>query len=507
MIAKHTPYLSIRLVLAIIAGAIAPLSLAPFDYWYAGAISVALLYLLLHNSTARAAGWLGWSYGLGLFGVGVSWVFVSIHEHGNAPETLAGGMTAAFVAALALIPAIQCWLFRRFFFNAIGFIALWVGFEWLRSWLFTGFPWLYLGYGLLDTPLAVFAPIGGVWLLSFYVVLCGTLAITFFKRLNHPLQSAAVLVLLALPWVAIHLDEVPDQWTEVHDEPLTVMLVQANIPQQAKWRRDQLEGILQRYVDLSMDADQVDLLIWPETAIPTFYNSAVFMLSPLIRYLNDSNTAMISGIPSVFDDPTAPRGKRYQNSLTIMTGGSGRYDKQRLVPFGEYVPLEDQLRGLIDFFDLPMSEFSRGNAKQPPLAVKDSQIAPFICYEIAYPELVRQNSLDSDILLTVSNDTWFGHSIAPAQHMQIARMRALETGRWLIRGTNNGITGLINPHGQITATIPQYEEAVLVGTVEKRTGQTPYQQFGAQPLQIALCLMLLFALFTRPRRSITNKLL
>lgn len=505
MIAKSTPYLFLRLLLAIIAGAIAPLSLAPFDYWYAGAISVALLYLLLHNCTVKAAGWLGWFYGLGLFGTGVSWVFVSIHEHGNASELLAGSMTGAFVAALAIIPAVQCWLFRRFFFNAVGFIALWLGFEWLRSWLFTGFPWLYLGYGLIDTPLAVFAPFGGVWLLSFYVVLCGTLVITFFKRISHPLQSAAVLVLLGLPWLAIHLDKVPENGTVAEGKPLKVMLVQANIPQEAKWRRDQLEGILQRYVDLSMDADKVDLLIWPETAIPTFYNNAVFMLNPLIRYLNDSNTAMISGIPSVFDDPTAPRGKRYQNSITIMTGGSGRYDKQRLVPFGEYVPLEQQLRGLIDFFDLPMSEFSRGAANQEPLAVKDSRISPFICYEIAYPELVRQNSINSDILLTVSNDTWFGRSIAPAQHMQIARMRALETGRWLIRSTNNGITALVSPDGQITTSIPQYKQAVLVGTVERRTGQTFYQQLGVQPLLIVICLMLLFALFTRPRSNVSYK--
>lgn len=505
MIAKSTPYLFLRLLLAVIAGAIAPLSLAPFDYWYAGAISVALLYLLLHHCTAKAAGWLGWFYGLGLFGSGVSWVFVSIHDHGNASELLAGTMTALFVAALAILPALQCWLFRRFFFNAMGFIALWVGFEWLRGWLLTGFPWLYLGYGLVDTPLSLFAPLGGVWLLSFYVALCGTLAITFFKRLGHPLQLAAILVLIGLPWIAIHLDKVPRHWTEAEGEPLQVMLVQANIPQAAKWQWDQLEGILQRYVDLSMDADKVDLLIWPETAIPTFYNRAVFMLNPLLRYLSDSNTAMISGIPSVFDDPTAPQGKRYQNSVTIMAGGSGRYDKQRLVPFGEYVPLEQQLRGLIDFFDLPMSAFSRGAEKQPPLAVKDSLIAPFICYEIAYPELVREGSIDSDILLTVSNDTWFGQSIAPAQHMQIARMRALESGRWLIRATNNGITGLVDPQGRISASIPQYQEAVLVGSVERRTGQTPYQQFGEQPMLVLLSLLLLLALFTRPRSNITYK--
>ena len=502
---SSTPYFFPRVLLSVIAGAIAPLSLAPFNYWYLGAVSVALLFFLLHNCSSRKAAWLGWFYGLGFFGVGVSWVFVSIHEHGNAPAPLAGTMTGLFVAALAILPAIQCWLFRKLFRNALGFIGLWLLFEWLRSWLFTGFPWLYLGYGLIDTPLSVYAPIGGVWLLSLYVVLAGTLAVTFFKHLNHPLQAAAVLVLLGVPWLAVQQEKVPAAWTEPEGEPLQVMLVQANIPQALKWRRSELENIMQTYVDLSMDSDKVDLLIWPETAIPTFYNSATTMLSPLIRYLNDNDTAMISGIPSIYSDPSHPKGRRYQNSITIFAGGDGSYNKQRLVPFGEYVPLESQLRGLIDFFNLPMSEFSLGATDQPPLKVRQSAISPFICYEIAYPELVRRSSLESDLLLTVSNDTWFGHSIAPAQHMQIARMRALENGRWLIRSTNNGITALVNPRGEISESIPQYQRGVLVGSVQRMTGQTLYQQLGVKPLQVLTILILLLALFTAPRRYRTNK--
>ncbi|GGK65596.1 apolipoprotein N-acyltransferase [Amphritea balenae] len=495
--AGSTPYIVPRVLLSLIAGVIAPLSLAPFNYWYLGAASVALLYLLLHNCSARAAGWLGWCYGLGFFGTGVSWVFVSIHEHGNAPIWLAASMTALFVAALAILPALQCWLSNKLFRNALGFAALWLVFEWLRSWFLTGFPWLYLGYGVIDTPLAAFAPFGGVWILSLYVVMVGTLSISFFKHLKHPLQSAAILVLLAVPWIAIQQDKVPGGWTLKKGEPLDVMLVQADIPQAQKWQPSQLENILQTYVDLSMESNKVDLLIWPETAIPTFYRNATGLLSPLTDYLDESQTAMISGIPSIVVDPDHPKGRRFQNTLTIFAGGEGSYNKQRLVPFGEYVPLEAQLRGLIEFFDLPMSEFSLGDKDQAPLSVKGSQIAPFICYEIAYPELVRQNSINSDLLLTVSNDTWFGQSIAPAQHMQIARMRALETGRWLIRSTNNGVTALVNPQGQVTATIPQYQTGVLVGSVQPMSGQTPYQTFGIEPLQILIGLMLIFAFFTR----------
>ena len=506
--ANSTSYVFWRVLLCLFAGAAAPFSLAPFDYWYLGGISVALLFLTLHHCSPRVSGWLGWCYGLGFFGTGVSWVFVSIHEHGNAPALLAGGMTFLFVAALAILFAVQCWVYIRFFRNAIGFCALWLLFEWLRSWLFTGFPWLYLGYGLIDTPLAIFAPLGGVWLLSLYVVLAGTLTITFFKRLNHPLQSAAILMLLATPWVAIQQEKVPQDWTSPTGEPLNVMLVQANIPQEEKWIRSNLKNILQTYIDLSQDSDKADLLIWPETAIPTFYKTASVLLSPFIEQLKQSNTAMISGIPTMYLDPEHPKGRRYTNSLALFAGGSGSYDKQRLVPFGEYVPLENQLRGLIDFFDLPMSEFSLGSANQPLLDAGEAKIAPFICYEIAYPELVRHNSLNSDLLLTVSNDTWFSHSIAPTQHLQIARMRALETGRWLIRSTNNGISALINPEGVISATTPQYEQAVLVGNVHRMEGLTPYQQWGLLPLQILTGCMLLLGFFTaapgsrRPHKGI-----
>ncbi len=502
---KRTPFIFLRVILCLLAGAIAPFSLAPFNYWYLGGVSVALLFVLLHNCSPRVSGWLGWCYGLGFFGSGVSWVFVSIHEHSSASVVLAGSMTALFVAALAVLFALQGWLYNRFFRNAIGFCALWMLFEWLRSWLLTGFPWLYLGYGLIDTPLAVFAPLGGVWLLSLYVVVTSTLLVTFVKRLNQPLQAATILMILGLPLVAIQQHQIPQNWTTPVGEPIRVMAVQANIAQQQKWQRSALENILQTYVDLSQDSDKVDLLIWPETAIPTFYKKASVILSPFTQMLEQNNTAMISGIPTVYNDPEHPKGKRYTNSLTLFAGGNGSYDKQRLVPFGEYVPLERQLRGIIDFFNLPMSEFSLGSPDQPLLEAAGSQIAPFICYEIAYPELVRQQSLTSDLLLTVSNDTWFGHSSAPAQHLQIARMRALETGRWLIRATNNGISALVSPDGKISTTVPQYEQAVMVGQVQKMQGLTPYQEWGIKPLQAVIGLMLLFGLFTAPRSRQSRK--
>ncbi|MFC6670072.1 apolipoprotein N-acyltransferase [Marinobacterium aestuariivivens] len=204
----------------------------------------------------------------------------------------------------------------------------------------------------------------------------------------------------------------------------------------------------------------------------------------------------MAGLPSVLTDAEDPSRRIFHNSLALLSPERAVYHKQRLVPFGEYVPLETLLRGLIDFFDLPMSSFSLPQTEQPPLPFRDHRLAAAICYEIAYPELVRRESLESDLLLTVSNDTWFGHSIAPDQHLQIARMRALETGRWLIRATNNGISALIDADGRIRAEAPRYQTALLAGEVQGMQGLTPFQRLGAWP---ALVLALFGCLIAMPR--------
>ena len=366
----------------------------------------------------------------------------------------------------------------------LGFAGLWLLWEWVRSWLLTGFPWLYLGYPLIDTPLAPWAPVGGVWALSLVAVLLGTglLQLLLARTTRNRLLTACVL---SLPLTGAAL--LPHGWTQPSGAPLKVALVQGNIPQELKWESGRLFDILSRYQQLSWQAGQVDLLIWPETAIPSTLYRAEPQLRPFIEDLARRGTGFIAGLPSVLPDSQDPSRGIYHNSLAILTPETAVYHKQRLVPFGEYVPLESWLRGLIDFFDLPMSAFSLPQSEQQPLPFGSHRIAAAICYEIAYPELVRHSSLASDLLLTVSNDTWFGRSIAPDQHLQIARMRALETGRWLIRSTNNGISALVDSRGNISTQAPRYESAVLVGEVQGMRGLTPYQRSGAWPaLLIAL---------------------
>ena len=482
----------LRPIAALLAGALTPLAFAPLDQYAWLLLTPALFFFALEHSDWRRGAKLGWLFGLGFYGVGTPWVYVSMVDHGSMPVPLAALLTLLFCSALASIFAAQAALYRHWLATGrcrwLSFIGLWLAFEWLRSWLLTGFPWLLLGYPLMETPLKWWAPIGGVWILSLLAVTI-SLSLWQLARPSGALQRPIAASLLVAITAATSL--LPQQWNQAGAK-LNVSIVQADIPQHVKWTPSELPAILTRYTTLSGQIpENTQLLIWPETAISAFYQDAEPLLSEFIDQLRLDGVSFISGLPTIEQDPEHPRGWRMHNSLANITEG-GLYHKQRLVPFGEYVPLESQLRGLIRFFDLPMSSFSLPEQQQLPLQAAGASFASAICYEIAYPELVRQSASQANILLTVSNDTWFGGSWAPDQHFQIARMRALENGRWLIRSTNNGITGIVDWRGEVTAEAARFDIAVLNGQVESRHGTTPYQQLGVWPsLALALLLMLL----------------
>ena len=481
--------LAVKCLLAIIAGAMMVLAFSPIDFFPFILIGPAVLFWLLTNlNSNRQAALIGWGFGFGLFGAGVSWVWVSIHVYGGASVLIATLATLLFVAALGLLFSAQAWFFYRFFIEKphawLAFIAIWMAFEWLRSWFLTGFPWLLTGYAWLDTPLSPLGSLMGVWGLSL-LTLC--LSIGVFqaakKRALLPLAVACILPIIALL--------TPKSWTEaVPDTELSVALVQPNISQHDKWDRSLLSPMLQHLIKLSEPYRDHDLIVWPETAIPSLYYQAAPYTEPFFNALDHQNTTLISGFPFMTTDSVNPTLTRFHNSLGIFSHGEGVYHKQRLVPFGEYVPLEAQLRGLIDFFDLPMSEFSLPEHTELTLQVKGRHIAPLICYEIAYPELTRRSSQLADIILTVSNDAWFDDSLAAEQHLQIARMRAVENGRWLLRGTNDGITALVAPNGDIVDRLSREQAGVLSVKVPSMQGQTPYQRVGLWPAMLLSLLLL-----------------
>lgn len=493
-----------RLPLAFAAGALAPLSFSPLDLWPLALLSVALFYFLLLDTTPRRAALTGWCYGLGLFGAGASWVYVSIHDFGNAPPVPAGLLTLLFVAGLALLIALQSWVFRKYGsarFPMAGFAACWLLGEWFRAWFLTGFPWLYLGYAHVTTPLSGLAPLFGVLGIGFIVALSGALLGEMGHRLYLAYKGQApaqkfpgliqVLCLLAL-WTGSVLTGLFAWVSPVPGGTLDVALVQANIPQELKFVDDALENNLHTQMELSEPLWNHDLVVWSETALPLIYATDSPLLNDVAAMVNGHDSTLLTGIFARTD-------AGLHNSLAVLGNGSGLWHKQKLVPFGEYTPLRGLLGPMLELFALPMSSLVPGPPNQELLTAAGSvRIAPFICYEVVYPEFVRRYARNADLLVTVSNDTWFGASWGPPQHLQMAAMRALENGRYMVRATNNGISALIDERGRIVARAPQFEAATLSGTVQLFSGHTPWSRWGNWPL-LVLCWLLLLTNFYQIR--------
>lgn len=511
----------VRYLLSLAAGAAMPLGFSPFDVWPVPMLAIGIIFLLTRTLPVRTSAICGFLFGAGMFGTGTSWIYVSIHEFGAASPILAGLLTGFFVlgiSALMIMPIflIYSWLNQRKagqgnacrlspWQQALMFSGLWVLFEWVRSWLLTGFPWLLSGYALLDTPFAILAPVVGTYGLSLLMVTTACLLFALVipakpqQRIPNIIALFIFLVCWGLPWPLNHI-----QWTEKTGD-ISFSAVQGNIPQNLKWDPDYIHSTISTYIGLSEDHWEQELIIWPENAIPLFYNRALGLMTQLDRLARQNNSTLILGMP--VDDNSGSETRYFNSILSLGEGDSlaagssstespGRYDKQKLVPFGEYVPMASILRGLIDFFDLPMSEFSRGGSEQSLLKAGEVNVAPYICYEVVYPDFVAQMAKESGLLITISNDTWFGKSIGPVQHFQIARMRALETGRFMIRATNDGITALIDEKGDVLETIPRFANGVLSSTAEIREGHTPFMIYGSWPVLLLSVLLVLLPLYS-----------
>lgn len=486
-----------RALLCLLAGSIFTLGLAPFDLKLLSLVSMAVFAFALTGQSWRPSLLLGWCFGLGFFGAGVSWVYVSINVYGHAPLVLALALTTLFCAGLALLFAIQAAVFALLRPTQLGlriilFACLWVAFEWLRTWLLTGFPWLFAGYIALDTVMAGWAPVIGVlgvsWLTA--VTASGVAEIMVDKCASGRITLASWIV--SITGAGYLLNSV--QWTEPTGEARKVAIYQPNIALEDTWDRNTAPILLNDFLEHAKAyAPSADLVVWPEGALPFYFDQAPSYMSELRRIASSNEGTIVTGMPT-------RSGNRRFNSIVSIGQSSQTYNKQKLVPFGEFVPLEESLRGVIDFFDLPMSNFSKGDASQLPLASTMGSLAPFICYEIVYPDFVAKGSRSSNLLITISNDAWFGSSHGPHQHFQMARYRALELQKPLVRGANNGITAIIDEQGGIVGKLPQFERATLEDQVTPRRGLTPFARFGSAPI---LLISLIFPLFigTKARRQ------
>ena len=480
---------------ALFAGALMPLAYAPYDLFFIPILSVALMLWIWQNTSYGYATRHGWFFGLGMFGVGVSWVFVAMNVFGHMSIALAGFCTAVFVMFLSLYPAITGYLCARLigenkFSHSLFFMpAMWVVLEWVRGWLFTGFPWLLVGYSQVESPIAAYAPLLGVLGVSWITVLSASLLMLFFQMGFKPKVGIAV-VLTALWTGGFFIDLL--SWTKPAGEKLSVAILQGNIPQEEKWLPEKRAHTMALYRAMTMEKMNKQVIVLPENALPEFYHN---IKSTYLAYLDDiakSNGAgIIIGMPI-----QEPAGERFYNGMAAVGNGRGQYLKHHLVPFGEYIPMERWLGNLMEIMNVPMSNFSSGPLEQDLMRVAGHPVGITICYEDIFPEEVITRLPEAHFLVNASNNGWYGDSLAPHQHLQIAQMRAKETARYILRATTNGISAIINERGRLQVTSRQFEVAAIEGELTPFTGATPYVRFGNYLILTLLSLSLAASFFT-----------
>ncbi len=459
--------------LAIFSGAILPIAFAPINFFPIAYISPAiLLFILMHSTKIREFFFRGWCFGIGFFGVGVSWIYVSIHQFGNSNIFLAAIITVIFIMYLSLFPALLSTTFKylnrkKQLFSAaiLIFPALFIVFEYLRSWVFSGFPWLFLGYTQLSSSLRGFFPIVGIYGTSLItVIISGCLYLIFCDiRLRSKLSCAMGILILFV--AGYGLQQI--RWTHNAGKSLRIALIQGNISPSVKWNINDFYHTLSIYQSETEKNWDSQIIVWPEAAIPAYLFQVKSLVSSLAQQASAHHSSIIIGIP-IYNRTT----HQSFNGLIVIGNGHGKYLKHHLVPFGEYIPLISIFGKWFHYFNIPLSNLNAGPKQQSPVTAQGIEIAPYICYEIVYPIEFMNTIKTKQLVVVLSDDAWFGNSIASPQQIQMAQARALESGRYVIYSTNSGVTAIINPLGNVTATLARNRQAVLHGTVIPQAGKT-----------------------------------
>ncbi len=501
-----------QLCIALILGAVQVFAFAPFELpWVLYPSFIGFFFLLeeIKKSTKKLF-LLCFTFNFSMFVATVHWIYVSMDQFGGMPTIVNVSLIALFCSYLALFPSFALWLtFRLNFISKIMRYLLvlpvfWLLMDMFRGWFLTGFPWAYLGYSHIDTPLIGFAPIFGVQGVTLAILLlCGALTLILQQQYN----KIALALIISLLLLGALLKSI--RYTQLQS-PINITLIQGNIDQHKKWEPGNLYTSLFKYLNLSNIKDKKqELIIWPESAIAALELEIQPALQSISADLQEKNKTLLTGIIE-YNQQT----KQYFNSIITLgkqpSGDSysekstARYRKSHLLPIGEFVPFEKWLRPLAPYFNLPMSSFSPGHTVQPNLRYAQTNLIATLCYEITFPELLRKNiHEDTGVILTLSNDAWFDFSIGPAQHLQIARMRAIEFARPLLRSTNTGITAIYNRFGQEKGRLKAHQAGALQLKIRPAIGDTPYQSFGSLFLNI-YCFIVLLLLFIRFKIKLTD---
>ncbi len=503
----------VALILALPLGALTVCSFAPFDISLIAVFALTLLFLRWAVArTPREAFCTGYGFGLGFFLAGVSWIYVSLHTFGAMPMPLAALATLLFCAFLALFPALAGYAVARVPRSAAVKLllvapALWMLVEWTRGWIFTGFPWLAVGYTQIPgQPLAGYAPVLGVFGVSLAIAWsAGCLALTvvwtwnmtfrdgpgslsaLLERRSRP--SLVVLLCVGALWLAgFGLKQVA--WTQPTGVTTTVELLQGNVAQDMKWREDKMIATLNTYRDM-VKASPAQLIVLPETALPLFLHQVPpDYLDDLAAHARQNKGDVLVGVPE-----RLANGEYFNSVISLGSATTQRYRKSHLVPFGEFIPLRPVLGWIVGVLAIPLQDFSRGGLDQQPLNVAGQRVAVNICYEDVFGEEIIRQLPQATILVNASNVAWFGRSIAPQQHLQISQARALETGRYMLRATNTGVTAIIDERGNVVKKAKEFITATVKHDVPGFQGATPYVRWGNYAALLIVGLMLLSAAF------------
>lgn len=478
-----------QLIIACALGGFAVLGYAPFYFYPATILALAgLFYLWRKADTTRSMAWLGFSFGMGLFGVGVSWIFISLHDFGGMPMLPAMLATTAFCAFFALFMAAVGFLLGKTpsEYRALLAPALWVLIEWLRGWIFTGFPWLAVGYSQVPySPLASLAPILGIYGVSLATAACAAL---IAARLDNQLSKKGLALYLATFWLGgsalAHIE-----WSQPFGNPVSFSLLQGNITQDLKWREDELQHTLNIYSQL-VNSSRAQLIVLPEMAFPLLMeNLPKGYLDNLVKQAKKQESDLLIGVPEAVHSNGATG---YFNSMLSFGNAPPQiYRKSHLVPFGEFIPFKPLIGWVYrELLHIPLADLSAGATHQAPMQLSGQKIALNICYEDVFGEEIIRPLPAATLLLNVSNDAWYGHSLAAHQHLQISQARALETARMVLRATNTGATAMIDRDGRVVSQLPHFTRASLDGNVQGYSGATPYVRWGNMPTIVMLFLMM-----------------
>ena len=486
------------LISSFLLGALTVLGFAPFYLFPVPVITIAcLLYFWRKSETPLQAALLGFCFGMGMFGAGVTWIYISLHEFGAVPIPIAVLLLLILCSYLSLYVTVTGWVVRKLHFEAplawVLFVSsLWTLSEWLRGVVsFFGFPWLTIGYSQVpSSPLAGYSAVTGVYGVSLILILSAAFISLLFEK---KFRSWRNILFLPVIWI-IGLGLQFVNWTEPQGEPVSVSLLQGNISQEMKWRPEHVIQTMDAYAKLAL-ASNSRLIIAPEISLPLARDKvSANYLKQISAHAKQNNGDILIGMIETGGNS----GDYYNSMFSFGTSSEQTYRKFHLLPFGEFIPLKPLFGWIINILKIPLTDFSRGELNQNPMSLAGQSVAINICYEDAFGEELIYQLPQATLLANVSNDAWFGRSIGPHQHLQISQMRALETGRYMLRATNTGVSAIINEHGVVLQQADVFKATILNGLVQGYTGATPYVRFGNSLvlgfvwLSLFICLIQIF---------------